>query len=382
MGNFSGKVGEKGRRIEKPPPMFWQRPPTSHQLGIINKEETSRWPLHLKETGAINVQYIEQMAKGMPRSEDFQKAMEWLHEGVYQRYGKHINKEEIPKAKWSQQQMRAMLGKGKIEPVNIEQVKGYVNCFGVPEAKKKRIRIIVEPMLNKVVEESEIPKLFYPSRMQRRQQILSKRYVALFDFAAYFDQFQLRPAIRNFFVMRTNAFDGNDLWRFKQLPMGARFSPAVAQFATWALVHDLPAETCTMIDNVRIASDDPKKFVRAVRTFIQRCKEANITLNDKEEYDGLSDAQLVEKGRKNFEGPTDFLGEEYRGETVGNTERLRAKLKMAFSNLGTMVTRRQVATIVGLAIYMSHTVGVRLCDHGGLLKASWTGTIFFCWMTD
>ena len=241
--------------------------------------------------------------------------------------------------------------------------------FTVPEPAKRRRRIIFEPAVNRAIGKEELPLIKYPSRLMRRAELMGSRYVALFDFAAFFDQFQLAGSVKQFFVIRV----GQRFFTLNQLPMGARFSPAIAQYATWLLVDEVckrfpGVRATTMVDNVRFAAAEEDQFVGAVRYFIHLCDALQITLNDNDEWRG-SDEQVLQRGRE-LRREHVFLGERFVGDQVGNAQKCIDKMEQALERLQSgEATRRNVAALIGLLLFMAHTVDIRLCDHFELMRS-------------
>lgn len=123
-----------------------------------------------------------------------------------------------------------------------------------------------------------------------------------------------------------------------------------------------------MIDNVRIASNNPRDFVRAVRTYLKNVNEAGIILNDNTE--GWTDEKILEIGLKGSTDEFIFLGESFKGNTIRNTEKLIKKLSDAMKALAPKITtRRNLASTVGLSLFMAHTININIAEHGALIKA-------------
>jgi hypothetical protein len=237
----------------------------------------------------------------------------------------------------------------------------------------------MEPAMNDWVHKLELLLQAYPPRLLRRCRVIGALFVAEFDFAAYFDQFELSEAVRPYFVIRTRMqTDGTTNYVLTRLPMGARFAPGVAQLVTWVVIAPLlqleGVVVDTMIDNVRIAATTPEAFLKAVRLFLDRVATANLTLNDAEMWnaDRHNDSVLLQKwavaGR-----PYNFLGKRYLDATVANAPRTVDKLRAAWERYCapgvSPVTARQFASLIGLALWMAHTVGVELWALHTLLRA-------------
>jgi len=134
----------------------------------------------------------------------------------------------------------------------------------------------------------------------------------------------------------------------------------------------------TMIDNVRIVATSKVAFVRAVRTFLERVRVANITLNEAAEWEGLTDDDLAHRCAVT-DAPRIFLGEKYVRDTVCNSDAAVEKLIAARDRYIRRVdpedpeapqySRRNFASFVGLMLYMAHTVDVPLTGLHTLLRA-------------
>ena len=260
-----------------------------------------------------------------------------------------------------------LLAAGKIRPYEGPILSGC-RGFLVPEEKKRRLRIIFEPILNPAIVRDQLPSLAYPSRLQRRQSLLGCRYFGEYDMAAYFDQFQLADICRGYFVIRI----GNEAFSLCQLPMGSTFSAHVAQTVTWAILSDIRKRypnivINSMIDNVDIASTDFNDFERASGEFEARCTELGLKLND-------------ERTKATPGDEFSFLGEEYRIDKVNGCVQVRnsshnvQKLREAYERLQQhimpdgegappytpCVTTRQFIGILSLACWLAHTIGVPL----------------------
>jgi hypothetical protein len=119
-------------------------------------------------------------------------------------------------------------------------------------------------------------------------------------------------------------------------------------------------KAATMIDNVAIYGDDATAFVKAVQTFLSRCKAVGATLNDQDKIPS-SPEEIIKAGTSK---PQTFLGEVYLQDgTVQNTENNVAKLRAAYerlqsslSNPRVTVTKRNVLALIGLWTWMSHTI--------------------------
>ena len=96
------------------------------------------------------------------------------------------------------------------------------------------MRPVFEPLINRSMLRDKLPVIHYPSRIERRHAMASKKYFHEMDMAAWFDQFSLPTPLRKYFVVK--ASDGS-LYSLTRMPMGAAFSAAVAQVTLWCLLQ-------------------------------------------------------------------------------------------------------------------------------------------------
>jgi hypothetical protein len=159
--------------------------------------------------------------------------------------------------------------------------------------------------------------------------------------------------------------------------MGATFAPSVAQTVTsvivWPLTQMQGVRVDTMIDNIRVVADERDAFIKAVRTVAARIKQAGITLNDAHLIQGTDD-ELARRHAVTGAART-FLGEKYVRDTVANSDAAVEKLTKAwevFQEAGKPgrpeYTKRHFASMVGLMLFMAHTVNVPLTACYELLR--------------
>lgn len=378
MSYYSGKNGTYGQRVQRPPNFFCERPPSSIELGI-KKTGPSTLPLHLKDVGKVDWEIIQTIARNGDYYNEILKAKEWMTVEPYRGMELSKGRKPIYNIKFTPEQIRQMWEMERIEPVtDSTTIKAYVNTFGREEPEKNRQRVISEPWINRITPDNVITRIRFNSRFERRAEILNKRYVIQFDKSAFYDQFEFESEARDYFGLKSKGIqlDENNPkktthWRLTRLPMGGKFSTAVAQSVTWALTEGIRSNAVsvtTMIDNVRIASDDPQAFTTAVRQYLSNVRDAGITLNENTE--GWDDNHIIRIGEKGSTEDFTFLGETYNGNTIRNTDKLINKLQEAMKQLKEGVTtRRNLASVVGLSLFMAHTININIAEHGGLIKA-------------
>eukprot|EP00760_Papus_ankaliazontas_P016057 PhM_4_TR16755/c1_g1_i1/m.26695 len=276
-----------------------------------------------------------------------------------------------------------MLRVGKLEPLahNVT-IRSGVRAFLVPQPAKQRKRPIFEPLLNGSINRSALPPLRYPSRCERRNMIAQASYFMQFDFMGWYDQFPLDHAVQNCYVVRLRSpvmwnGDSHTLMTLTRAPMGASWSAHTAQTVTWAILEPVlvmpGVSVVTMIDNVAIMSEVPEKFAAAVKTFLDRCKLFGATLNDVEKLP-VSDDDIIACGRMSHKQET-FLGEVYENGFVSNTANNVEKLSLAFRRLqrslsddSIVITRRHMASLIGLSNFLAHTLGISARENFELVR--------------
>lgn len=370
-----GYPGDKGRRRPQDPAEFLGAKATSNEdLGIQDDMPVGdpRWPIHAKHVSMCDIGAVRLLEMSVECKSFLESVIPWTWDA--DKYAKACPRTVLRKAKLSKENVARLVEVGKMEPVTKEMAlehptRGTANVFLVADGHKERWRPICEPLTNRDLGKETLQRLRYPSRLNRRQLAAGCDLLVFdFDFAAFYDAIGLSKAVRAFMRVGAPGPDGKTgLYQFKVIPMGLRQAVEVAQGITWALV-DFPKHASTKIvtniDNVRIICDPAyaKEGLGAVRTFLRRVKTANLTLNDVDVGRWLADtdAELTSRGEKNV----DFLGERFCFEgktTVANTQRCVAKLEKALVvHRSQLLTRRHFAGLIGLMVYMSHTVDVRL----------------------
>jgi hypothetical protein len=374
MGVHSGYTGHFGQRVKKPPTLF--APPSGLDLlfSPIDPAPFADWPLHVK-FGLPTVEWsaITDMAAGTPLAAPIECARRWTCSSeFYHADWADLTPSQIPVSRLSPDDVATLLRAEKLVP-HVGPIRSFAVGWLLAQLSKKRFRPIFEPRINASLDLDTMLRVQHPSRKERRAQAHGQRFQVEFDFMAYYDQFVLDEAVRPYFVVRVKDADGHDaLYALTRLPMGARFAVGVAQYVTWLATAPIASYASTCIDNVRITAVDATEFVRAVRTFLARVGALGITINDADQWRDLSDAEIMQRGHHDKAGPFLFLGEEYAGDTVRNSEKSVTRLRDAFDacqKRDGLVTRRWFAAIAGLIVFMAHTVDIGLWRHFALLRA-------------
>jgi hypothetical protein len=391
MGPLSGRCGLKGRRIAALAHFIPKKAPSKRDLGTEVAHDTSEYTIHMKpDLPVVQWERLHKIARGTPWAAEIARGQKWCETPVFYGTEKHrriYHGHEIPYARLTSAQAEALCAGGKLQP-HEGPIHGYAKGFLLAQHGKRRWRPIFEPAMNDTVARDDLSRQRYPSRWERRASARKKKFALEFDFSAYFDQFLLHSDVRKYFVVKVKGADGPVFYDLTRMPMGARFAPGVAQAVTWAIIHPLlklpGVAVDTMIDNVRIACDDARTFLQAVSLFKLRVAEAGVTLN--ETFDGLSDSELLAKATSDYR----FLGEEYLRQcdesgkttssgyvrnTVDNLEKVGQALER-FSHCAALgnkcpdpITTRHAAALIGLCLWMAHTLAIDLCRHAALIRS-------------
>jgi hypothetical protein len=229
----------------------------------------------------------------------------------------------------------------------------FCNAFAVTEEKEEgeRRRPIFEPLINDILAESTEPILASTTRYTPKEDI--RRFVyetecaAQFDFAAWFDQFQLHPEIRRFFGIQTR--DGDHV--LSVLPMGFRPSCQVAQATTSSIMSvsvDTPSASC--VDNV-LYLGSRATVAKASKEFLQRAARVGALIKDR---------------NINIATEYDFLGEHYDHvkKTRCLTSKTASKAQYAFDILRATdcFKTKQLQAIFGLLLYAANTLRITVAN--------------------
>ena len=389
MGYHSGYNGDKGGKRTKKPhrSIFELKPADDRTLGNCRERlDVSAWPLHAKmDLGTVDYDKLVRMAD----SPDLRTALlcgrSWLEKPDH--YGVSwapLKSTDVPYSSFTPEHIRTMIEAKKITPLpEGVDIRAMVKGFPSPQVNKQRLRPVFECQFNPVIDHAALPPLTYPSRKERRAALVGKRFRAEFDFSAWFDQIVLNEEVQPFYVLRVKSpveVGGRvcDKFMLTRLPMGGSHAAHVAQTTTWSIIEPIikmEGVICpTMLDNVCIASNDESSFVQAVQCFLQRCEQVGATLNDQSEIP-RSYNEIAAWGLRGSREPFIFLGEEYVDGRVKNTHKNVEKLRIAWVRLNTalearneIITRRNLAAIIGLIIWMSNTVDIGMHNHFELIR--------------
>lgn len=395
MGRWSGFNGERGRRVRAPPSLFPRQAPPSSELGLQDDYDGTQdafkdWTLHAHAVSTVNLPAVRASIESDDLRAAFDGAVSLLQSaGCYGIADRPLlTASQVPVSKFTHEQWTRFLEVGKIRPLGGQEIRSGVRGFAVPQPAKRRWRPVFETLYNPFFQQSLVPPLSYPSRVERRRCISGYTYRLELDHFAWFDQFPLL-GVGSYHVVRSAMpirWDNaeHELFCLERLPMGATQSCGVANTTTWALMEPIirmdGVFVTSMVDNVIICSNEPDRFVEAVRLYLTRAQRCSADLNDIEvagrKVPVPSDPDdILRLGAQLGSGPAAFLGEEYVGSRVRNQPRKVAKLMAAFARMRdacddprVVVTRRQLASFVGLCSWMANTLNVSLREHWDVLR--------------
>lgn len=339
-------------------------------LPPISLPPLDKWPLHLKVTTPVDLKAVLEMPTARESTKVFLlNALRYMEPKTFE--GLRTSR-TIKYTKLSAEDLDKAVSMKKFERCDPEVQHPFrdgfhgVNIFTVNEMKGRR-RLITEPHMNSVIRKCELPKVEYPSRLQRRQALHKAKYMLQIDFEAFYDAIPIPVEIRNKFVFRTRG----GMYRLTTLPTGARWSVAVGQGITSVIVDiQTPATVITMIDNILIAAKEgqEQEFCEAVRQILDRIQTANLlTSPDRESLRQMQDCDLLSLALSD----SVFLGEEYHWtgnvRVVRNSEKTLAKLELALGK--TEFSCRSFVSLVSLIMFALHTTRLNPAEAFPLLRA-------------
>jgi hypothetical protein len=220
------------------------------------------------------------------------------------------------------------------------------NIFTVFEAHKHRRRLLLEPFLNDIVQKSDLLAIRLPTSHTLRD-MARDLYFLQFDAKAFFDQFSLESTVRKYFGFTVSGF----AYQSTTLPMGFRPSCDIAQTSAELLLSYITpnVKKACYIDNFYFSSNSLADLQEAVRTFLDRCEQAGVQLNEWSLQPSSS---------------FDALGEHYEGGPAGSrslTDSTMEKLETAKSLIASpkQLSCRQAAAVVGILFFASRVLEIQ-----------------------
>jgi hypothetical protein len=152
---------------------------------------------------------------------------------------------------------------------------GFVHMFLVPEDHKRRFRVIAHTLT--INQSKDFESFSLPSVRDIKGATERAQYGAAFDMRAWFHQFELAEAVREFYGFKVN----HKWWQLLRLPMGARPSCALAQAAILALTRRASqfAKVFCYIDNVLFLGDH-SQVSKAIQCFLEDCGKVDAQINE------------------------------------------------------------------------------------------------------
>ena len=250
---------------------------------------------------------------------------------------------------------------GVTREIAKEEVAGCVRIFTVLELHKRRHRRISYTFeANEIFGKETLRKGSFATKKEICNFVLAGSHFAAFDFAAYYDQFVYAPEVGKFFCFKK----GNKFFALNTLAMGQRQAVQTAQAAT-ELILDFPGRRCKVvratIDNV-IFVGTYEDVAHDAKIFRQRCKIANVTLNDID--------KIESEGEKFYIKTCDeWCGVKIdcESKTVSLTQKTVDKLKVSWSNRATW-SWRNFAAHVGLLFWTWGIIDVPIETYHPLLS--------------
>eukprot|EP00388_Colpodella_angusta_P004118 GDKJ01013894.1.p1 GENE.GDKJ01013894.1~~GDKJ01013894.1.p1 ORF type:complete len:338 (-),score=9.34 GDKJ01013894.1:56-1069(-) len=252
--------------------------------------------------------------------------------------------------------------------VHTSTVKGSVYGFKVSEFQKKRSRAVWNCYI-KVFFQDRLPHYHTntPSSIFKRLHIVANENDTIFvqfDFAAYYDQFQLHQDVRDYFCFQGR---NGEIFSLTRLPMGFSLACAIAQATTWQFLNfQKQSEIITCIDNVAFTGSIHKVHHDIVQ-FLQRVNHCDATLNELTSnqiqlFLNSSEQQQRQQLLSWHKADFTFLGVRYdwTKKTRALSEKTLEKLQATqncFQALGTTIKPRQLAAIIGILRYASMIPG-------------------------
>jgi hypothetical protein len=332
---------------------------TSPQRTAI--DESPSWPAHVKKLGRrIDMDAVMALSGGDNTRNPVRSAKKLLENAdVYARYLPGRTARDVTTARLLPHHAEALLAAGIVEPVDPADVRGRVFVFAVPEHAKQRFRVIQHTADVNARMPSACPVAFN-SIAKRCSFVHSGSHALQLDFAAYYTQFELADAVRNFFCFRLPREDGTStLVRLCVGPTGQSHMVYNAVAVTrHLLAFDRKSPVSDdHIDNVLFVGTDASVTSDAA-TLCERCDAVGVTINE----DTSDLAALVTTS-------CDWCGLriDFTEKTVALTQKVTTKIRLSWS-LRAGWTWRGFAAHLGLLFYSMQVLEVRVGAFFNLLR--------------
>ena len=319
------------------------------------RKNNERPPLHVKDVVAsLDLDACLRLKQRNDTRNELLRAMRWVrpspaYDELRRILAEHCFEREH-RTSLDADDIKLIFDLRKMEVARTSPV-AWCNAFAVEEEKEDgpRRRPIFEPLINDILKMSNDELLdvstVYTSKDELRRAVFASPCAAQFDFAAWFDQIPLDPAIRDLFGVVTP----NGSMQLTVTPMGYRPSCQIAQAASNS-ISDVPTRVFHggCVDNIIFmgsgaeVTDASKHFLRRSAAVGAQVKDATIALAT----------------------AYDFLGEHYdhSAKTRRLTEKTSSKAAYAGSVLrtGDSFTTKQLLAIFGLLLYAAGTLRITI----------------------
>jgi hypothetical protein len=331
----------------------------------VEQEDWTKLPLHVKPVRPLNLQALRnlEVTDGQVR-ERFNEAARWITEdGMYAKLpSRGYNFAQLERAKLDASDIQKMAEADQVVEIRPEEARGVLHLFAVPELAKGRRRAIKHTRdINERFDKSTLVPCFMPTRAEQSKQAATGKFAISLDFAAWFDQFELAPAVSRRMCFRSSG----KAWALTRMPMGQRHAVAIAQGATnillsFAYPPSVSSQSC--IDNVRFVG--PKAgVISAATTFVRRCRQVGVTINELPREASVSQLE----GLVHQQG--DWLGAEY--DYAAGKQRVAAKTMTKLHNSWARRdtwTHRQYAAHLGLLFFTASVLRSPLASYYEAIK--------------
>jgi hypothetical protein len=301
-----------------------------------------------------------------------QSALRWLEdETLYP--SEPANAERVP-ARLSQKELKLIIERNKASRTSSDKARAFCRVFKVAEHAKRRFRLIQHPLF--VNENTALPfKTSFIDYHERYQLVHRGLVVVDVDFAAWFDQFELKEEVRKYFTFLCKG----EHYHMNVLPMGLKQSVAIAHSTTLQLLNFKHTSSIeAYIDNIRFIGTK-EQVVADVSTFFRRVAAVGATLNEVDlralpSDDTERERKLRDLAEGLVKSKGDWLGEhfDYINKTVEMSAKTREKITRClelFDDDNKKPTWKNFASTIALLQYASRTLDLKLGPFFGARRA-------------
>ena len=321
------------------------------------------YTLHNKKVPTLNIAALNALPNVCPEIKARMIACQkYLLDGEMYRNGlAHLKRssDNCPYTKVSDPFIDQLESAGAITEVARNRVKGWVNFFTIPEDFKARFRCIRETKdINDTFDKSTLCGIEFPKKSDIAKSVLQGSHVAVFDFAAYYDQFAYSTEVSEFICFRK----GNRYFRTNRLCMGQRQGCDIGQTTTLFLLDfDRKCKAMAYIDNV-IFVGSREDVLRDSEIFLKRCAAASVTVNETKEIEEKGLASMVTTS-------CDWCGLslDFTAKTVKLLDKTVKKVQLSWRSRNSW-TYRQFAAHIGLLFWSWGILEIPVYNFYSLLK--------------